>query len=146
VILFVKKFFDDFIKGSTPILYHIVIVGFSAALALSLPTAVRFMARQFLLYWSQIGQVRREKMNETKTEGFTHTDPANHMILRNIREGEETETFSPLWPNECRVFPGDFPFAGRQNFQSGLHPGGKEFSLLRSKNPICETAGWIAIL
>ncbi len=100
-----------------------------------------------LVYRDMAGnEVRREKMNEAKTEGFTHTDPANHMILRNIREGEETETFSPLWPNECRVFPGDFPFAGRQNFQSGLHPGGKEFSLLRSKNPICETAGWIAIL
>jgi len=36
-------------------LYHIVMVVFSAALALSLPMAVRFMARQFLLYWSRIG-------------------------------------------------------------------------------------------
>jgi hypothetical protein len=141
-----KRFFDDFIKGSTPMLYHIVIVGFSAALALALPMAVRFVTRQFLLNWSQIGQVRREKMSEAKTEGVTNTDPANHMILRNIREGEETDTFSAVRPHENRVFPGDFPFAGRQNFHSGLHPGGKEFSLLRSKNPICETAGWVAIL
>ena len=59
--------------------------------------------------------------------------------------GEEKETFT-LWTHENRVLPGDFPFAGRQNFHSGLHPGGKEFSLLRSKNPICETAGWIALL
>jgi len=34
----------------------------------------------------------------------------------------------------------------RLNLHSGLHPGAKEFSLLRSKSPICETAGWIAIL
>lgn len=146
VILIKKRFWDDFIKGSTPMLYHIVMVVFSAALALSLPMAVRFLAKQFLLYWSRIGEVRRKKMNGAKTEGVTNMDPMNHMILRNVREGEETETFSPLWPHECRVFPGDFPFAGRQNFHSGLHPGGTEFSLLRSKNPICETASWIAIL
>jgi hypothetical protein len=75
-------------------------------------------------------EVRREKMNEPKMEGETNTD----------------QILSPLWPRECRVFPGDFPLGGRQNFQSGLHPGGKEFSVLRSKNPICETASWIAIL
>jgi hypothetical protein len=91
-------------------------------------------------------EVRREKMNEPETEGKTNTDPTNRMTLRNIRGEEEAESFSSLWPLECRVFPGDFSSAGRQNFQSGLHPGGKEFSLLRSKNPICETAGWIAIL
>jgi len=140
-----KKFFDDFIKGSTPMLYHIVIVGFSAALALALPMAVRFVARQFLLYWSRIGEVRREKMNGANTKGVTNTDSTNRMILRDIREGEKNEILSPWWAHENRVLPGNFPFAGRQNFQGGLHPGGKEFSLLRSKNPICETAGWIAI-
>jgi hypothetical protein len=144
--MFKKKFLDDFVKGSTPMLYHIVVVSSSAALALSLLLAVRFVAKQFLLYWSRTGEVRREKMNGTRTAGTTDAEPTNHVILRNIREGEETEPFSPLWPHECRVFPGDFPFAGRQNFQTGLHPGGKEFFLLRSKNPICETAGWIAIL
>jgi hypothetical protein len=141
-----KRFFDDFIKGSTPLLYHIVIVGFSAALALGLPIAVRFVARQFLLYWSRIGEVRREKMNGARTEGVTNTDPTNHGNLQNVREGEENETFSALWTHENQVFSGDFPFAQRQSFHSGLHPGGKEFFLLRSKNPICETAGWIAIL
>jgi hypothetical protein len=100
-----------------------------------------------LVYRDMAGnEVRREKMNGAKLEGVTNTDPTDHMILRSVREREENETFSPLWPHENRVFPGDFPFAGRHNFQSGLHPGGKEFSLLRSKNPICETAGWIAIL
>ena len=85
-------------------------------------------------------------MNEPKTEGGTNTDPKNRMIPQNVCEGAETEISSPLWPRECRVFPGDFPLRGRQNLQSGLHPGGREFSVLRSKNPICETAGWIAIL
>jgi len=100
-----------------------------------------------LVYRDMAGnEVRREKMNGAKTESVTNTDPTDHMILRSVREREKNETFSPVWSHECRVFPGDFPFAGRQNFHSGLHPGGKEFSLLRSKNPICETAGWIAIL
>ena len=56
------------------------------------------------------------------------------------------ETFSPLWTHQSRLFSWDFPCPGRQNFLGGLHPGGKEFSFLKSKNPICESAGWIAIL
>jgi len=100
-----------------------------------------------LVYRDMAGnEVRREKMDGSEMEGGMNTSSTNPMILRNVREREENETFSPLWTHENRVFPGDFPSAGRQNFHSGLHPGGKEFSLLRSKNPICETAGWIAIL
>jgi hypothetical protein len=91
-------------------------------------------------------EVRRERMNGVKTTGVTNTDPTNSTILRNVREREERETFPPLRSRENRIFPGDPPFTGRQNFHGGLHPGGKEFSFLRSKNPICETAGWIAIL
>jgi hypothetical protein len=141
-----KRFLDDFINSSTPMLYHIVMVGFGAALALVLPMVVRFIARQFLFYWSRIGEVRRGKMNGVKMEGVTNKGSTNPMIPRNVLEGEETETFTPWWPHECRVLSGDFAFPGRKNFQSGLHPGGKEFSLLRSKNPICETTGWIVIL
>src|SRR4030043_624793 len=55
VILIKKRFWDDFIKGSSYMLSHIVIVSFSAALALSLPLAVRFVSKEFLLYWSRIG-------------------------------------------------------------------------------------------
>src|SRR4030042_6173356 len=91
-------------------------------------------------------EVRREKMDGAKLEGVTNRDPIGQAIFQDGPWGEENEILSPLWPHEDRVFPGDFPSAGRHNFQSGLHPGGKEFSLLRSKNPICETAGWIAIL
>jgi len=146
MISFMKRFLDDFIKGSTPMLYYLVIAGFSGALALVLPMAVKFMTTQFRFYWSRIGELRRGKMDGAKPEGVTNTDQLDHVILRSAREKEGNETSSPLWPHQDLLFPGDFPFAGRQNFQSGLHPGGKEFSLLRSKNPICETASWIAIL
>ena len=54
-ILIKKRFFDEFLKSSTHTVYHILVVGLSAALALSLPMAVRFVAREFLLYWSRIG-------------------------------------------------------------------------------------------
>jgi hypothetical protein len=29
---------------------------------------------------------------------------------------------------------------------NSLHPGGKDFFLLRSKYPVCETIGWIPVL
>jgi hypothetical protein len=342
VALIRKRFVDDFIKGSGHMLYHIVVVGLSAALALSLPLAVRFVAREFLLYWSRVGNdkifflsveiiltvwfiflsatlrkswkdrklsnmaraagmvfvtpakgffVRRriKKLKESQgiarevmvisSTGFrTFVDPKGelHQVIKNCREakimllnpngegaaarakgipdpavtpesfGEQirktidflkllkaaqknvrlklysdppllkmailgdyiwlqhyqpgldgqtmpryvfkhdpnigslyfpfyqyflgrwnnpnipeydletdeliyrdmagNKTLSSLWTHENRVPPGDSPFAGRQNFHGGLHRGGKEFCLLRSTNPICETAGWIAIL
>ena len=342
VALIRKRFFDDFIKDSAHAVYHIVIVGLSAALALSLPMAVRFIAREFLLYWSRVGNdkifflsveiiltvgfiflsatirkswkdrklsnmaraagmvfvtpakgffvkrkikklkesqgIAREVMVISSTGFRTFVDPKGelHQVIQNCREAKimllnpnsegaaarakgipdpavtseslreqirktidflkllkaaqknvrlklypdppflkmtilgdyiwlqhyqpgldgqtmpryvfkhdpnigslyfpfyqyflgrwnnpnipeydlETDeliyrdtggnkTLSSLWTHENRVPQGDSPFAGRQNFHSGLHRGGKEFSLLRSKNPICETAGWIAIL
>jgi len=42
----------NFLKGLAHILYHIVIVVLSAAIALSLPFMIRFVTRNFLLYWS----------------------------------------------------------------------------------------------
>jgi hypothetical protein len=98
-----------------------------------------------LIYRDKAGnEVRREKFEGAKTEDLSNTNSSNHDILQN--GGGREEVFSPWWPDENRVLPGDFPPAWRQNFHGGLHPGGKEFSLLRSKNPICETAGWIALL
>ena len=100
-----------------------------------------------LIYRDSAGnEVRREKIDGDQIEGVKNTDSTNHGVLQNMSGGEEKETFFTLWTHENRVLPGEFPFAGRQNLLSGLHPGGKEFSLLRSKNPICETAGWIALL
>ncbi len=55
VALVKKRFFEDFIKGLTGILYHIVMVGVSAAFALSLPATVMFISKKFLTYWSLIG-------------------------------------------------------------------------------------------
>src|SRR4030043_2188975 len=54
-ILIKKRIFEDFIKGSTRMLYHIALVGLSAALALSLPMTFGFIAKKFLIYWSLIG-------------------------------------------------------------------------------------------
>ena len=90
-------------------------------------------------------EVRREKLNERKTNLTTNTDVKNHAIPQNDNE-TENGTFSHLWSHGNYPCPGDVYVAGGQHMHSGLHPGGKEFSLLRSKNPICETAGWIAIL
>lgn len=141
-----KRFLADFIKGSTPFLYYIVTLGFSATLALALPIAARFLARQFLLCWSRTEEAARAKMAGANMEGISRTDSTNHGIPRNVRNGNENEAFPPLWPKGHRILPDDSPFAGRQNSQSGLHPGGKTFSLLKSKNPICDTASWIALL
>jgi len=144
--VFMKRLFDDFINGSTPLLFYIVMLGFSAALALTLPMAIRFIARQFLPCRPRRTQVRKGKKNGAETAGVSITDPTSRMILRSLRERKENETFPPFWPEDYRVFPDEPPFAGWQNSRSGLHPGGKTFSLLRSKNPICETASWIALL
>jgi hypothetical protein len=99
-----------------------------------------------LIYRDSSGnEVGREKFNEVKMEEGTNKDSTNHVIPQNDNEGENG-TLPSLWTHGNRACPGDFSIARRQNLHSGLHPGGKEFSLLRSKNPICETAGWIAIL
>ena len=99
-----------------------------------------------LIYRDKGGnEVGREKLNEVKMEEVTKKDSASHGVPKNDSEGENG-TFSSPWTREDRVYTGDFSIAERQNIHSGLHPGGKEFFLLRSKNPICEKAGWIAIL
>ena len=130
-----KRFLNDFIAGSTPMLCNIVIAGFGAALAMVLPIAVRFIARQFLACRSCIAAARGQEVNGTRASSATDTEPT-----------VQNETFFPFQAHQTRVFPGDLPFPERQNFQSGIHPGAKEFSVLRSKNSIYETAGWIAIL
>jgi hypothetical protein len=141
-----KRLLDDIINDSTPMLYHLVMMGFIAALALALPVAVRFMARQILFCWFGIAKAERKRIGDAESEGIPNVDSKNYRILNKVAEGEENEPLSPLWPDVHRIFPENSPFAGRQDSQSGLHPGGKTFSLLRSKNPICETASWIALL
>lgn len=100
-----------------------------------------------LIYRDMAGnEARREKMNGIRTARARGLEAIKPVILQNVGEGEQNETFSPLRTHQSRLFSWDFPCPGRQNFLGGLHPGGKEFSFLKSKNPICESAGWIAII
>jgi len=99
-----------------------------------------------LIYRDTAGnEVRREKLNGVKIEEVANTDSTNQEIPQNDNVVENGTSF-PLWIHGNWIHSGDFSVAGRQDLHSGLHPGGKEFSLLRSKNPICESASWIAIL
>ncbi len=45
-------------KGWSHLIYHILIIVFSAAIALSLPFTMSFVARKLLLYWAYIGNER----------------------------------------------------------------------------------------
>jgi hypothetical protein len=58
VALSKKRFVEDLIIGSARIAHHILVVGLSAAFALSLPFTVTFIAKNLLVYWSLIGNER----------------------------------------------------------------------------------------
>jgi hypothetical protein len=58
VILVKKRFLENLIKGSAHIIHHILVVGLSGVLALSLPFTVSFIAKHILVYWSLIGNDR----------------------------------------------------------------------------------------
>jgi hypothetical protein len=46
-----KKFLEGLIRGSAHILYHVVVVSLSAAIALSLPYTAAFVAQNLQVYW-----------------------------------------------------------------------------------------------
>ena len=48
----VKKLQGGWLKDSTHLFYHILVIVLSAGIALSLPVAANFMAETFLTYWS----------------------------------------------------------------------------------------------
>ncbi len=97
-----------------------------------------------LIYRNSSGnEVRREKL--ANDEWSTNEVLMNGTPREEDCRREEDETFSPLWTHENATCLGNPHAPGRRHLHSGLHPGGKEFFLLRSKNPICETAGWINI-
>jgi hypothetical protein len=75
----------------------------------------------------------------------TYMDLTNHAVPQKDNK-VENRTSSLHWSHGIHSCHGNFYFVGWQHMDSGLHPGGKEFYLLRSKNPICEIIGWIAIL
>ena len=90
-------------------------------------------------------EVKREKFYEkTKTYVATNGDLTDHVTFQNEPRGEN-KTFPLLWTHKDFIHAGDSCGALRQNLCSGLHPGSKEFFLLRSKSPMAESAGWIAI-
>ena len=98
-----------------------------------------------LIYRDSSGnELKREKL--TKVEGITNEVLTNGNPQDDDREREENQAFSPLWAHEIATCLGNSPVSERRHLHSGLHPGAKEFFLLRSKNPICETASWINIL
>jgi len=101
-----------------------------------------------LIYRDKVGnEMRRKKLNENEVEMETaiHVAPSSRAIHPNDNE-VKNDAPSPLSIHGDRTCLGDFSIAGRQNLHSSLHPRGKEFCLLRSKNPMCETVGWSAIL
>lgn len=53
--MFNKIKLRDFLKGPAHILYHVLLIVLSAAIALSLPSAMDFIARKFLVYWTVVG-------------------------------------------------------------------------------------------
>jgi len=50
-----KRFLKNFVNHSAPFLYHVGLAGLSAAIALSLPWILNFIAREVLVYWSLLG-------------------------------------------------------------------------------------------
>jgi hypothetical protein len=50
-----KKVPKNHIKGSAHIFYHVIVAALSAAIALSLPFTISFIAKKVLAYWSLIG-------------------------------------------------------------------------------------------
>jgi hypothetical protein len=99
-----------------------------------------------LIYRDRSGnEMRREKLNEVKREVMTNKNSTNQAIPQNDN-GVENGFPPSVWTPGNRIRSDEFSIAGRQNVYSGLHSGGRQFSFLRSKNPISDTAGWIAIL
>jgi len=50
-----KRHIKDFIKGPAHILNHVLLIAVSAGFALSLPYTAEYLAKKFLVYWTQIG-------------------------------------------------------------------------------------------
>jgi hypothetical protein len=100
-----------------------------------------------LIYRDGTGnEVRRERF-EVEVEGITSPDmnSTHQGVLREQKEDENDTSYTPRNHGVHGFHSGPFT-PGQRILHGGLHPGSKMFFLLRSKNPICESAGWIAIL
>jgi hypothetical protein len=98
-----------------------------------------------LIYRDVAGnEIRRERLNQTKIDKTLNGDLAKNKVADN-NDKEEDRTYPPFRTLRTCGSAGDSRMGLRQNLHGGLHPGGKEFFLLRSKNPVCEASGWIAV-
>lgn len=89
-----------------------------------------------LIYRNPAGQeVRRENLK---------TDPPWGNIFK---EGNrlKTRVSSHLQALVAPIPAGDFPAPSCKDSPGGLHPGGRQFKMLRAGNPVCEAADWIAL-
>lgn len=98
-----------------------------------------------LIYRNTAGnEVRRENLDQMNNKVVVKRDSLRQEFFKDgnkVKNGESSHSHTPV----DRTPAGDSPTTLRQNLHSGLHPGGKQFAMLRSRNPICEAADWIAL-
>ena len=98
-----------------------------------------------LIYRNTAGnEVRRENLDTMNNKVVVKRDSLMQEIFKDgnkVKNGASFHSHTPVG----RTPAGDSPTALRQNLHIGLHPGGKQFTMLRSRNPICEAADWIAL-
>jgi hypothetical protein len=98
-----------------------------------------------LIYRDRGGhELRREKLDATETDINVRRDGLGRSM---VHDGSKEENASPSHSHTpMDIVPvDDFPFTLRHNLHGGLHPGGKQFAMLRARDPICEAAHWIAL-
>jgi hypothetical protein len=98
-----------------------------------------------LIYRNTAGnEVRRENLDQMNNKVVVKRDSLRQEFFKDgnkVKNGVSSHSHTPV----DRTPAGDSPTTLRQNLHSGLHPGGKQFAMLRSRNPICEAADWIAL-
>lgn len=98
-----------------------------------------------LIYRNTAGnEVRRENLDQMNNKGGVQRHSLRQEFFKDgnkVKDGVSSHSHTPIDQTPA----GNSPIALRQNLHSGLHPGGKQFAMLRSKNPICEAADWIAL-
>jgi hypothetical protein len=98
-----------------------------------------------LLYRDTDGkEVRRENFETNHKKIVVQKDSLRQEIPIDGNQGISGSS-SHLHTPVDRTPATDSPIVWQQNLHSGLHPGAKQFAMLRSKNPICEAANWIAL-
>ena len=98
-----------------------------------------------LIYRNTAGnEVRRENLDQMNNKVVVKRDSLRQEFFKDgnkVKNGVSSHSHTPVDQTPA----GDSPTTLRQNLHSGLHPGGKQFTMLRSRNPICEAADWIVL-